>query len=94
MVRGSPVEAFAKGGDSDEHRSAPSLVSERYNTWAVLGEPLKKIINAPCLSSVHCGSFKSQICRNCLMWSYVLSPTQNDSVEVTLFPQDITKRLV
>jgi hypothetical protein len=32
-VRGvNPTEAFAKGGDSDEHRGAPSLVSERYNT--------------------------------------------------------------
>ena len=47
MVRGSPAETFAKGGDSDEHRSAPSLVSERYNTWALLDEPLKKIIDAP-----------------------------------------------
>jgi hypothetical protein len=47
VVRGSPAEAFAKGGDSDEHRNAPSLVSERYNTWAVLDEPLKKIIDDP-----------------------------------------------
>jgi hypothetical protein len=46
MVMGSPAEAFAKGGDSDEHRNAPSLVSERYNTWAVMDEPLKKIIGA------------------------------------------------
>ena len=46
VVRGRPAEAFAKGGDSDEHRSAPSLVSERYNTWAVLDEPLKNIICA------------------------------------------------
>jgi len=46
MVMGSPAEAFAKGGDSDEHRIAPSLVSERYNTWAAMDEPLKKIIGA------------------------------------------------
>lgn len=47
MVRGSSAEAFAKGGDSDEHRSAPSLVSERYNTWVLFYEPLKKIVDAP-----------------------------------------------
>ena len=47
VVRPNPAEAFAKGGDSDEHRSAPSLVSERYNTWALLDEPLKKSIDAP-----------------------------------------------
>lgn len=31
---GNPAEAFAKGGDSDEHWGAPSLVSGRYNTWS------------------------------------------------------------
>ena len=46
VVRGNSAEAFAKGGDSDEHRFAPSLVSERYNTWALIDEPLKKIIGA------------------------------------------------
>jgi hypothetical protein len=34
---GNPAEAFAKGGDSDELRVAPSLVSDRYNTPPALG---------------------------------------------------------
>jgi hypothetical protein len=44
-VRGGyPAEAFAKGGDSDERRVAPSLVSERYNTRRWFVGPLPKVI--------------------------------------------------
>jgi len=42
----------------------------------------------------NCGPFKSQICKNCLMWSTILPPTQNVCMKVTLFPQNITKRVV
>jgi hypothetical protein len=43
---GNPAEAFAKGGDSDEHRGAPSLVSERYNTRLIWQALLLKVIGA------------------------------------------------
>ena len=39
-----PAEAFAKGGDSDELRGAPSLVSVRYHTLGIWELVLQKII--------------------------------------------------
>jgi hypothetical protein len=41
---GNPGEAFAKGGDSDERRGAPSLVSGGHSTIPRLRAPLLKVI--------------------------------------------------
>ena len=41
---GNPGEAFAKGGDSDELRGAPSLVSGGHSTIPRLRAPLLKVI--------------------------------------------------